>query len=222
MWKLDHKEGSALKNSCFGTVVLEKTLESPLDSKEIKPVNPKGNQSFIHWKGLMLRLKLQYFGYLMHKADSLKKTLMLGKTEGARRRRRRRMSGWMASPTRWTWVWANSGRWLTDREAWHATVYGVTKSRTRLSDSIQVHSLQMRQAFMEKVAYSKSSKQPAGTKASLISNINFANWSKVWPTKNCISFLPTHGSVSYFCCIRQIFPLEDSWFGSNPTEETSM
>ena len=170
----------------------------------------------------MLRLKLQYFGYLMHKADSLKKTLMLGKTEGARRRRRRRMSGWMASPTRWTWVWANCGRWLTDREAWHGTVYGVTKSRTRLSDSIQVHSLQMRQAFMEKVAYSKSSKQPAGTKASLISNINFANWSKVWPTKNCISFLPTHGSVSYFCCIRQIFPLEDSWFGSNPTEETSM
>ena len=158
----------------------------------------------------------------MRRVDSLKKTLMLGKTEGARRRRRRRMSGWMASPTRWTWVWANSGRWLTDREAWHATVYGVTKSRTRLSDSIQVHSLQMRQAFMEKVAYSKSSKQPAGTKASLISNINFANWSKVWPTKNCISFLPTHGSVSHFCCIRQIFPLEDSWFGSNPTEETSM
>ena len=222
MWKLDHKEGWALKNSCFGTVALEKTLESPLDSKEIKPVNPKGNQPFIHWKRLMLRLKLQYFGYLMHTADLLKKTLMLGKTEGGRRRGWRRMSGCMASPTQWTWVWANSGRWLTDREAWHATVYGVTKSRTRLSVSTQVHSLQMRQAFMEKVAYSKSSKQPTGTKASAISNTSFTNWSKIWPMKNRISFLPTHGSFSYFCCIRQIFPLEDSWFGSNPTEETSM
>ena len=74
---MDHKEGSALKNSCFGTVVLEKTLESPLDSKEIKPVNPKGNQSFIHWKGLMLRLKLQYFGYLMHKAVSFVKSVLV-------------------------------------------------------------------------------------------------------------------------------------------------
>ena len=193
-----------------------------MDSKEIKPVNPKGNQPFIHWKGWMLRLKLQYFGCLMCKADSLEKTLMLGKPEGGRRRGQQRMSGWMTSPTQWTWVWANFGRWLMDREAWHATVYGVTKSCTWLSDSIQVHSLQMRQAFMEKVAYSKSSKQLTGIKASSISNTSFSNRSKIWPMKSCISFLPTHGSVSYFCCIRQIFPLEDSWFGSNPTEETSM
>ena len=64
-------------------VVLEKTLESPLDFKEIKPVNPKGNQSL---GGLMLRLKPQYFGHLMHTANSLEKTLMLGKMEGRRRR----------------------------------------------------------------------------------------------------------------------------------------
>ena len=61
-------------------MVLEKTFESPLDSKEIKPVNPKGNQSRI-LEGLMLKLKLQYFGHLMRRTDSLEKTLMLGKTE---------------------------------------------------------------------------------------------------------------------------------------------
>ena len=70
MWKLDRKEGWVLKN-CFWTVVLEKTLESPLDCKEIKPVSLKGNQSWI--------LKLQYFGHLMWRTDSLEKTLMLGK-----------------------------------------------------------------------------------------------------------------------------------------------
>ena len=68
------------------TVVLEKTLESPLDCKEIQPVHPKGNQSWISLEGLMLKLKLQYFGHLMGKIDSLEKTLMLGKIEGGRRR----------------------------------------------------------------------------------------------------------------------------------------
>ena len=66
--------------------MLEKTLESPLDSKEIKPVNPKGNQPLIFVARLMLKLKLQYFGQLMQRVDSLEKTLMLGKTEGGRRR----------------------------------------------------------------------------------------------------------------------------------------
>ena len=67
-------------------LVLEKTLESPLDCKEIKPVNPKGNQFWIVLEGLMLKLKLQYCGHLMQRADSLKKTLMLGKIEGRKRR----------------------------------------------------------------------------------------------------------------------------------------
>ena len=66
-------------------MVLEKTLESLLDSKEIKPVNPKGNQSWIFIGRLMLKLKLQYFGHLIQRADSLEKTLMLGKIEGRRR-----------------------------------------------------------------------------------------------------------------------------------------
>ena len=70
----------------FSTVVLKKTLESPLDSKEIKPVNPKGNQPEYSLEGLMLKLKLQYFGHLMQRADSLERTLLLGKIEGRRRR----------------------------------------------------------------------------------------------------------------------------------------
>ena len=91
MWELDHKESWALKNWCFQTVVLEKTLESPLDSKEIKPVNHTGNQPWIFNKGLMLKMKLQYFGHLMWRADSLKKILVLGRIKG---RRRRGYRGW--------------------------------------------------------------------------------------------------------------------------------
>ena len=90
MWELDHKEGWAPKNWCFQTVVLEKIPKSPLDCKEIKPVNPKGHQPWIPLEGLMLKLKLQYFGYLMWRTDSLEKTLMLGKIEGRRRRGRQR------------------------------------------------------------------------------------------------------------------------------------
>ena len=91
MWELDHKEGWALKNWCFSTVLLEKTLESPLDGKEIKPVSPKGNQPWIFTEGLMLKLKLQYFGHLVWKANSLEKTLMLGKIERRKRRGGQRM-----------------------------------------------------------------------------------------------------------------------------------
>jgi len=107
MWELDHKEGWTPKNWSFRTVAF-KRLVSPLDCKEIRPVNPKGNKSWI-LEGLMLKLKLQYFGHLIWRADSLEKTLMLGKIEGRRRMRGR--DGWMALLTQWTWVWASSGRW---------------------------------------------------------------------------------------------------------------
>ena len=86
MWELDHKEGWALKNWCFWTMVLEETLESSLDCKEIQPVHPKGNQFEYSLIGLMLKLKLQYFGHLIGRTDSLEKTLMLGKIEGRRTR----------------------------------------------------------------------------------------------------------------------------------------
>ena len=108
MWELDHKESWAPKNWCFWTVVLEKTLKSPLDCKEIKPVDPKGNQSWSSLEGLMLKLKLQYFGYLMWRTDWLEKTLMLGKTEGRGEGDDRGWDGWMASPAQWTRVWASS------------------------------------------------------------------------------------------------------------------
>ena len=91
MWELDHEESWSLKNWCFWTVVLEKTLESPLDCKEIKPVNPKKNQPWIFIGVLMLKLKLQYFDHLMWRAGSLEKTVILGKTKGRKRRGRQRM-----------------------------------------------------------------------------------------------------------------------------------
>ena len=103
IWEVDHKESWALKNWYFQTVVLEKTLESPLGSKAIKPVNLKGNQYSVgrteySLEGLMLKLKLQHFGRLMQRANSLEKTLILGKIEGRRRRgwqRMRWMDGWV-------------------------------------------------------------------------------------------------------------------------------
>ena len=107
MWDLDHKKGLVLKNWCFWTMVLEKTPESPLDCKEIKLVNPKGNKPWI-LEGLMLKLKLQYFGYLMERGNSLEMSLILGKIEGRREGYDRGWDGWMTSQTHWTWVWANS------------------------------------------------------------------------------------------------------------------
>ena len=103
MWELDHKEGWAPKNWCFWIVVLEKTLKSPLDCKEIQPVHPERNQSWIFTEGLMLKLKLQYCGHLMQRTDSLEKTLVLGKTEGGRRRGWQRMR-WPDTTERLSWV----------------------------------------------------------------------------------------------------------------------
>ena len=93
-------------------MVLEKTLDSPLGCKEIKPVNHKGNQSWKFIGRTMLKLKLQYFGHLMQRTYSLETTLMLGKIEGGRRQEdERRWDGLVASLTLWTWVWAVSGSW---------------------------------------------------------------------------------------------------------------
>ena len=88
MWQLDYKESWAPKNWCFWTVVLEKTLESPLDCKESNQSILKEISPGCLLEGLMLKLKLQYFGHLMQRADSFEKTLMLGKIEGRKRRGR--------------------------------------------------------------------------------------------------------------------------------------
>ena len=140
IWELDHKEGWAMKNWCFWTAVLEKTLESPLDCKEIKPVNSKGHQPWIFTGRTDAKAEAPYFGHLMWRANSLEKTLMLGRTGGKRRRGLQRMR-WEDSIT--DSVDINPSKLqeiVKDRGAWHAAVHGITKSRTCLSDGTTIMS----------------------------------------------------------------------------------
>ena len=134
MWELDHKEGWAPKKWFFQIVVLEKTLKSHLYIKEIKPVFLKEINPEYSLKRLMLKLKLQYFGHVMRRADSLERTLTLGRIKGRRRRGQQRMRRLVDITNSMDISWSKFQEIVKDREAWHATVHGVAKSQTGLSD----------------------------------------------------------------------------------------
>ena len=130
MWELDHKEGWVRKNGCFWTVVLENTLKSPLDCREIlKEIN-----SEFPLEGLMLNLKLQYFDYMMQRANLLEKTLMLGKIEGRRRRGWQRMRCNHGTTDSMDMSLRRFQEMVKDRVAWCEVVHEVAKSQTWLSN----------------------------------------------------------------------------------------
>ena len=133
MWELDFKESWAPKNWCFWTVVLLKTLESPLDCKissqsVLKEISPECSL-----EGLILKLKLQYLATWCEELTYLKRPWGWERLKAEGEGDDSGWDGWIASPTQWTWVWVNSRSWWCT-EAWHASVHGVIKSRTQLSD----------------------------------------------------------------------------------------
>jgi len=135
MWELDYKESWVLKNWCFWTVVLEKTVESPLDCKEIQLVHPKGDQSWIFVRRTNAEAETDTLATWCEEPIYWKRPWCWERLKAGGEGDDRGWDGWMASLTRWTWVWVNSGSWWwTGKEAWCAAVHRVTESRIQLGN----------------------------------------------------------------------------------------
>ena len=143
MWELDYKESWVPKIDVFELWCWRRLSSVPWTAKRfsqsiLKEISPEYSLEVLMLK---LKLKLQYFGHLLQRTDSLEKTLMLGKIEGRRRRGWQRMNGWMASLTQWTWVWASSGSWWWTGSPGGTAVHGVAKSRTQLRHWTELNNL---------------------------------------------------------------------------------
>ena len=161
MWELDYKESWAVKNFCFWTVVLEKTLESPLDCKEIQPVHPKGDQSWV----FIGRTDAEAETPILWQPDS--KSWLIGKDPDAGKDLRageegdnRGWDGWMASLTQWTWVWVDSGSWwwtgkpdvllfMGSQRVRHDWVTELKMEKSRIRDDVMSWKIKGEEVFLE-------------------------------------------------------------------------